>query len=77
MATLPITIQVDAEAARVDTDASPQDRMKIEMPLSLHLQDFVTNPPGPLSEVIDDISARAVQRGLTLEVLDSILRDEE
>ena len=77
MATVPITIQVEAEAARVYTDASPRDRMKIEMLLSPHLQDFITTPPRPLSEVIDDISARAVQRGLTPEVLDSILRDEE
>ena len=47
MATVPITIQVEAEAARVYTDASPQDRMKIEMPLSPHLQDFITTPPTP------------------------------
>lgn len=77
MASVPITIQVDAEVARVYTEASPQDRLRIEMLLSLQLQDFVTNPPRPLSEVIDEISSRVADRGLTQETLESILQDEE
>ena len=77
MATVPITIQVDAEAARVYTEASPEDRMRIQMLLSLHLQDFITNPPRPLGEVIDEISKRVAERGLTPETLELILRDEE
>lgn len=77
MATVPITIQVDAEAAKVYTEASAQDRLRIEMLLSLQLQDFITNPPRPLSDVIEEISARVADRGLTEETLESILRDEE
>ena len=77
MATVPITIRVDAEVARVYTEASPQDQMRIQLLLSLHLQDFITNPPRPLGEVIDEISARVADRGLTPETLDTILRDAE
>ncbi|MDE2779104.1 MAG: hypothetical protein OXI91_05440 [Chloroflexota bacterium] len=77
MATVPITIQVDAEAAKVYTEASAQDRQRIEMLLSLQLQDFIANPPRPLGEVIEEISARVADRGLTEEILESILRDEE
>ena len=77
MATVPITIQVDAEVAKVYTEASAQDRQRIEMLLSLQLQDFIANPPRPLGEVIDEISARVADRGLTEEILESILRDEE
>ena len=47
------------------------------MLLSLHLQDFITNPPRPLGEVIDEISMRVAERGLTPETLELILRDEE
>ena len=77
MATVPITIQVDAEVAKVYTEASAQDRQRIEMLLSLQLQDFIANPPRPLGEVIEEISARVADRGLTEEILESILRDEE
>lgn len=77
MATVPITIQVDAQAARAYSEASPEDRMRIEMLFSLQLQDFITNPARPLGEVIDEISARVANRGLTQETLESILRDEE
>ena len=76
MATVPITIHVDAAVAKAYTEASAQDRMRLEMLLSLHLQDFITNPPRPLGEVIDQIGARALGRGLTPEILDSILQDE-
>lgn len=77
MATVPITIQVDAEVAKVYTEASAQDRQRIEMLLSLQLQDFIANPPRPLGDVIEEISARVADRGLTEEILESILRDEE
>lgn len=77
MATVPITIQVDAEVARVYTEASPQDQLRIEMLLNLQLQDFITNPPRPLGEVIKEISSRVADRGLTQEALESILMDEE
>ena len=51
--------------------------MRIQMLLSLHLRDLITNPPHSLGEVIEGISMRVVVRGLTPESLDWFLRDEE
>ena len=77
MATVPITINVDEEVAKAYTEASTEDRLRIEMLLSLHLHDFIVTPPRPLREVIKDISARAEARGLTPEILESILRGHD
>ena len=51
--------------------------MRIQMLLNLRLMDFLNKPPRPLLEVIEEISANAASRGLTPEILESILRDEE
>ena len=77
MATVPITINVDEKVAKAYTEASPEDRLRMELLLSLRLHDFIVTPPRPLREVIKDISERAAARGLTPEILESILRDEE
>ena len=77
MATVPITIEVDEEVARLYAEASSHDRMRIQMLLNLRLMDFLNKPPRPLLEVIEEISANAASRGLTPEILESILRDEE
>ena len=77
MATVPITIEVDEEVARLYAEASAQDRKKIQMLLNLRLIDYLNKPPRPLLEVIEEISAKAQARGLTPEILESILRDEE
>ena len=77
MATVPITIEVDEEVARLYAEASTQDQKRIQLYLSLQLQDFITKPPRPLREVIDEMAAEAAAKGLTPEILESILRDEE
>ena len=76
MATTTITIEVEAEAAKAFAAASPEDQRKIQLLLSLRLQDL-TNPQGkPLKAVMDEIGARAAARGLTPEILESLLHDE-
>ena len=75
METVPITIEVDAEAAKAYAAATPEEQWKIQLLLSLRLQDITTVPARPLSEVIDEISQRAAERGLTPEILESLLRD--
>lgn len=77
MATVPITIEVDEEVAKLYAEASAQDQKKIQMLLNLRLIDYLNKPPRPLLEVIEEISAKAQARGLTPEILESILRDEE
>jgi hypothetical protein len=76
MATTTITIQVDAEAAKAFAAASPEEQRKIQLLLSLRLQDLTTSQGKSLKTVMDEIGARAEARGLTPEILESLLRDE-
>jgi hypothetical protein len=75
MKTKTITIRVNAEAARVFEAASKEQRHKLEALLSLKLGD-ATRSKKPLEEVMSDISQNAQARGLTPEILDSILNEE-
>ncbi len=69
-----ITIRVDPEAARVYRMASEPERRKLDLLLSLRLQEAVrTN--GSLQELMRDISRKAQERGLTPEILESILHE--
>ena len=77
MTTTPITIEVDAETAKVYTEASPEDRLRIQMLLSLRLRELVNTPVRSLREVMDEMAAEAAANGLTPEILESILRDED
>jgi hypothetical protein len=76
MATATITIQVDAEAAKAFAAASPEEQRKIELLLSLRLQDLTASQGKSLQAVMDEIGARAEARGLTPAILERLLRDE-
>ena len=77
METVPITIEVDSAAAKAYAVATLEEQRKIQLLLSLRLQDITTVPARPLREVIDEISQRAAERGLTPEILESLLRGED
>jgi len=72
MDTKAITIQVTADAARAYEAASPEDKRKLDALLSLRLSDL-TRKKRPLEEVMSEISREARQRGLTPEIMESIL----
>ena len=76
METAPITIEVDAVAAAAYAAASPEEQQKMQAMLSLRLQDLTGSPVKSLRKVIDTISREAQENGLTPEILESILRDE-
>jgi len=75
METKTITICVNAEVARIFEKASEEQRRKLEALLSLKLSD-ATRHKRPLEEVMSDISRNAQARGLTPEILNSILNEE-
>ncbi len=75
MPTEEITIRVEPRAARAYREASEQERLKLELLLSLRLQDAL-NPQGSLRDAMRDISRKAQARGLTPEIWESI-RDEQ
>ena len=74
MATEEITIRVNSKAAEAYRAAPDDDRRKLDLLLSLRLQDAL-EPGGSLKDLMRDISRQAQERGLTPEVLESILRE--
>ena len=77
MDTKAITIEVDAAAADAYAAAPGEQRRKIQMLLSMYLRDITLKPRRPLREVMQELAAEAAANGLTPEILESILRDEE
>ena len=76
MGTANITIEVDEAAARAFAEASPSERKKLQLLLSLRLQELTSGSGKSLQAVMDEIGAAAEARGLTPEVLKTLLRDE-
>jgi hypothetical protein len=72
METRTITIRVSPEAARVYNSATAEQQRKLEVLLSLKLTE-VARTPRPLEEIMDEISRKAQARGLTPEILESLL----
>ena len=74
MATQIITIRVSPEAARVYNTATAEQQRKLEALLSLKLTE-VARSTRPLEEVMSEISHKAQERGLTPEILESLLNE--
>src|SRR5947209_6827569 len=75
MHTEEITIHVAPAAAQAYRAASEQERKKIDILLSLRLQDAL-RPGTSLKELMGEISRKAQARGLTPEILESILHEQ-
>jgi len=71
-----ITIPVDAETARAYQSASPDEQKKIQLLLRLRLRELAALPTESLVEIMDDIGAKAEARGLTPEILETLLHDK-
>ncbi len=73
MSTEITSIQVEPDIADAYHAASQEDRKKIQLLMGLWLRELSTQPNMSLTEVMDMISDRAQARGLTPEILESIL----
>ena len=71
-----IAIEVDSDAARAFAEAPAEERRKLELLLALRLRELTSGPERPLQQIMDEIGAKAEARGLTPEVLRSLLSDE-
>lgn len=71
-----ISIQVDAEIAQAFAAFPEEKQRKIELLLGLRLRELTTRKVRPLGEIMDEIGREAEARGMTPEILDSILKDE-
>ncbi len=67
-----INIPVDNETAKIYEKAPQADKKKMQILLSLWLREF-EKPSISLDELMDDISRKAQERGITPDILDSIL----
>ncbi len=68
-----INIQLDEDAAQIYNRASEEKREKIRLLFSLWLREFEDTT---LWSVMNQISDNAEQRGLTPEILESLLNDD-
>lgn len=69
-----ITVSVDADVANAYRSASDEDRRKMDLLVNLRLRD-ATRSKASLKDVMLEISQNAQQRGLTPDVLQSMLDD--
>ncbi|MGD9636064.1 MAG: hypothetical protein AB7G28_22305 [Pirellulales bacterium] len=76
MTTSTISIEVDTDTARAFSAASEEERRKMQLLLNLRLRELVNSPPRPLKDIMDEIGAEAEARGLTPEILESILHGD-
>ena len=75
METEQITIHIDAETARAFKSASAQDRRKLEVLLSIRLTEVIKTHDS-LKTIMSELSQKAQERGLTPEILRSLLDEE-
>ncbi len=76
MATEPITMELDAAAARVYKNASPEQRRRLEALVSLHLLEAATSRQS-LRELMNTVGQQAQEQGLTEERLQELIREAE
>jgi hypothetical protein len=69
-----ITIPLDPQTARAYDSASPEEKRKIQTLLALWARELATGEFPPLQQVLDEAGRKAQGRGLTPELLDSLLK---
>lgn len=74
MAKPTITIPLDPETARVYESAAPDEKRKILALVSLWVRELAAGEYPPLDKVLDEVGRKAKARGLTPEILDSLLK---
>lgn len=70
-----ITVSVDSDVAKAYRSASDSDRRKLDLLINLRLRDVI-KPGKSLREIMSEISRNAQCRGLTPEILQSILDEK-
>lgn len=71
-----IAIEVDTETARAFAAASPEERRKLQLLLRLRLRELTVRPARTLKQIMDEIGLEAEARGLTPEILGSLLHGD-
>jgi hypothetical protein len=69
-----ISIPLDPQTARAYSAARAEEKMKMQALVSLWLRELTAGELPSLEQVLDEAGRKAQERGLTSEVLDSILK---
>lgn len=77
MKTENITIAVDADTAKAYRRTSPEMHRKINVLLSLEIDEAIHEDEASLEETMHQMSRKAQANGLTPEILQSILNEQE
>ena len=67
-----VKVSMDDETAKIYETASMADKKKMQLLLSLWLREF-EKPSVSLEKLMDNVSRKARKRGLTSELLESLL----
>lgn len=71
-----LTLQVDEDVAQAFENAPNEVRQKIQILFNRWVRDITSTSTRPLTEVMDEISTNAEARGLTPDILESLLKDD-
>jgi len=69
-----ITIPLDPQTARAYDSVSREEQRKLQLLLGLYLRELTTKSLPGLQVILDDVGAKAKARGLTAEMLESLLK---
>jgi hypothetical protein len=69
-----ISIPIDPQTAQAYDTAREQEKRKIQALVSLWLRELTARDLPSLQQVLDEAGRKAQQRGLTPDILDSILK---
>lgn len=76
MVTETITLEIDSEAAQAFKSVSADERGKLQVLLGIWLKEYARADSISLRETMTEIGKKALGRGLTPDVLESILEEE-
>jgi hypothetical protein len=76
MATEAITLEIDSEAAQAFKSVSAEEQEKLQVLLGIWLKEYARADASSLKETMDELSRQAQSRGLTPDILESILEEE-
>lgn len=71
-----VTIPIDPQTARAYNSASPEQKKKMEAVLGLWLRALTSGQYPLLQKALDEIGQKVEARGLTPEILESLLKGE-
>lgn len=69
-----ITIPLDPQTAWAYDSAAPEDKRKMQALLGLWLRELANGDHPSLEQILDAVGTKAKARGLTPEILESLLK---